>query len=51
MDYREQNNIKRNDFLQLLIQLKNKGQIEDVDDDEEGKEKYENSKYEPSKYR
>lgn len=27
--YREANGIKRNDFLDLLIQLKNKGSIED----------------------
>lgn len=31
MDYRELNDVKRNDFMQLLIQLKNKGYIEDVD--------------------
>ncbi|XP_067009313.2 probable cytochrome P450 6a14 [Anabrus simplex] len=29
VEYREKNNIKRNDFLQLLIQLKNQGKIED----------------------
>ncbi|KAK7789223.1 hypothetical protein R5R35_007048 [Gryllus longicercus] len=29
VEYREKNNIKRNDFLQLLIDLKNKGKIED----------------------
>ena len=28
-DYREKNNVKRNDFLQLLIQLKNKGFLDD----------------------
>lgn len=33
VDYREKNNIKRNDFLQLLIQLKNQGQL---DEDENG---------------
>lgn len=49
MDYREKNDVKRNDFMQLLIQLKNKGQLEDVDDDKESKAKYENSKNEPSK--
>jgi cytochrome P450 family 6 len=27
--YREDNNVKRNDFLNLLIQLKNKGHVED----------------------
>lgn len=31
MDYREQNNVRRNDFMDLLIQLKNKGKLEDVD--------------------
>lgn len=36
--FREDNKIKRNDFLQLLIQLKNKGQVEDENGDiiEEG---------------
>lgn len=29
IDYREKSNIKRNDFLDLLIQLKNKGTITD----------------------
>lgn len=29
IDYRERNNMKRNDFLQLLIQLKNQGRLED----------------------
>ena len=29
VEYREKNNVKRNDFLQLLIQLKNKGLLED----------------------
>jgi len=32
VDYREEKNIKRNDFMQLLIQLKNKGKLDDVDD-------------------
>ena len=32
IDYRETNNVVRNDFLQLLIQLKNKGKIEDDGD-------------------
>lgn len=32
IDYREKNQVKRNDFMQLLIQLKNKGKIDDVDD-------------------
>ncbi|KAK6635098.1 hypothetical protein RUM44_000347 [Polyplax serrata] len=34
MDHREANNIKRNDFMDLLIQLKAKGKIDDVDQDE-----------------
>jgi cytochrome P450 family 6 len=29
MDYREKNNVSRNDFLQLLIELKNKGRVHD----------------------
>ncbi|KAK7789226.1 hypothetical protein R5R35_007051 [Gryllus longicercus] len=29
VDYREKNNVKRNDFLQLLIELKNKRKIEE----------------------
>jgi hypothetical protein len=29
VSYREKNNIKRNDFMQLLIQIKNKGKVED----------------------
>jgi len=28
MDYREKNNITRNDFIQLLMQLKKKGELE-----------------------
>ena len=31
MNYREENNYQRNDFLQLLIQLRKKGYIEDAD--------------------
>lgn len=31
MKYREENNVKRNDFLQLLIQLIKIGKLEDVD--------------------
>nr|ALX81394.1 cytochrome P450 [Liposcelis entomophila] len=33
MEYREKNDVKRNDFFQLLIQLKNKGFVEDADAD------------------
>jgi cytochrome P450 family 6 len=29
MDYREKNNVSRNDFMQLLIELKNKGRVHD----------------------
>jgi cytochrome P450 family 6 len=29
VNYRENNNIKRNDFLQLLIQIKNEGKVEE----------------------
>jgi cytochrome P450 family 6 len=29
VDFRERNNIRRNDFMHLLIQLKNKGKVED----------------------
>jgi cytochrome P450 family 6 len=29
VDYRENNNIRRNDFMHLLIQIKNKGKVED----------------------
>jgi len=32
IDYREKNNVAHNDFMQLLIQLKNKGKIEDDGD-------------------
>lgn len=31
VDYREKNNVKRSDVLQLLIELKNKGYIDDAD--------------------
>lgn len=33
VEYREKNNVRRNDFLQLLIDLKNKGKLEDEDKD------------------
>lgn len=29
IEFREKNNVTRNDFMQLLIQLKNKGQVDD----------------------
>jgi cytochrome P450 family 6 len=32
IDYREKNNVVRNDLIQLLVQLKNKGKIEDDGD-------------------
>ena len=35
VEYREKNNVKRNDFLQLLIQLKNKVLLEDEQKTEE----------------
>ena len=38
VEYREKNNVKRNDFLQLLIQLKNKGLLDD-----EEKTEYQNN--------
>ncbi|XP_055304014.1 uncharacterized protein LOC129569305 [Sitodiplosis mosellana] len=33
IEYREQNNVSRKDFFQLLMQLRNTGKIEDNDDD------------------
>lgn len=30
-EYREKNKVQRNDFIQLLLELKKKGKIEDVD--------------------
>ncbi|PSN38875.1 Cytochrome P450 6k1 [Blattella germanica] len=35
VEYREKNNVKRNDFLQLLIQLKNKGYVAPDNESEE----------------
>jgi cytochrome P450 family 6 len=35
VEYREKNNVKRNDFLQLLIQLKNKGLLDDKEKTED----------------
>lgn len=32
--YREKNNVERNDFLDLLIQIKNKGKVEDESNDD-----------------
>lgn len=32
IEYREKNDVKRNDFMSLLVQLKQKGIIEDIDD-------------------
>uniref|UniRef100_A0A182Q3P6 Uncharacterized protein n=1 Tax=Anopheles farauti TaxID=69004 RepID=A0A182Q3P6_9DIPT len=32
VDYRETNNVKRNDFMNLLLQIKNKGKLDDNDD-------------------
>lgn len=32
IEYREENNVQRNDFMQLLMELKDKGRIEDPDD-------------------
>lgn len=35
MGFREKNNVQRPDFLQLLLQIKNKGKVDDDDDEEE----------------
>jgi hypothetical protein len=35
VEYREKNHVKRNDFLQMLIQLKNKGQLDDEEKTED----------------
>nr|AAV68097.2 cytochrome P450 CYP6P9 [Anopheles funestus]ABC87786.1 CYP6P9 [Anopheles funestus] len=37
VEYRESNNIKRNDFMNLLLQIKNKGKLDDSDDGSVGK--------------
>jgi len=34
MDFRKQNNVKRNDFMQLLLQLKEQGYVKDIDNPE-----------------
>jgi len=34
MDYRQDNKVSRNDFLHLLLQLKDQGYVKDVDDPE-----------------
>lgn len=39
ISYREKNNIVRNDFMQLLLQLKNKGKLDDEDDTKEDEDK------------
>lgn len=38
VDYREKNNVVRNDFMQLLIQLKNKGRLEEYEKISDSKE-------------
>lgn len=42
--YREENKVTRNDFLQLLIQLRNKGEVSQ-EDDAMDKSVYEGSKW------
>nr|AAL93295.1 cytochrome P450 CYP6P3 [Anopheles gambiae] len=37
VDYREANNVKRNDFMNLMLQIKNKGKLDDSDDGSLGK--------------
>ncbi|XP_050069632.1 probable cytochrome P450 6a14 isoform X2 [Anopheles maculipalpis] len=37
VNYRETNNVKRNDFMNLLLQIKNKGKLDDSDDGSVGK--------------
>ena len=36
ISYREKNDVSRKDFMQLLIQLKNKGYIDDADSKKRG---------------
>jgi cytochrome P450 family 6 len=41
VEYRERNNVTRNDFLQLLIELKNQGYLEnDNQDNGKGQSEY-----------
>ncbi|XP_065080061.1 probable cytochrome P450 6a21 [Ochlerotatus camptorhynchus] len=35
VEFREKNNVKRNDFMNLLLQLKNKGRLEDMVEEKE----------------
>jgi hypothetical protein len=52
MEYREKNNVKRNDFMQLLIKLKNQGHVEEGDDDKSDlTPNMENSKFRQEKRR
>ncbi|XP_049535741.1 probable cytochrome P450 6a14 [Anopheles darlingi] len=37
VEYREQNNVKRNDFMNLLLQIKNKGKLDENDNEIVGK--------------
>ncbi|XP_066905465.1 uncharacterized protein [Halyomorpha halys] len=45
IEFREKNNIKRNDFLDLLLQLKNKGTIGDSMKDEVEEQKYQSFEF------
>lgn len=38
IEYRERNGIKRKDFMDLMVELKNKGYVEDPDADQANKE-------------
>ena len=52
MNYRERNNITRNDFIQLLIQIKNKVNLEDENEilEMNGQENLENKISESGMY-